>query len=74
MGYGVETMTQATRADRLTYTVAESADLLGMSERTLYRRIKEGKLRAYHWVGRTLIRAEDLQAALDEAAGKKKGR
>jgi hypothetical protein len=37
---------------------------------TIHRRIKDGRLQAFHWVGRTLIKAEDLKAVMDAASGR----
>jgi excisionase family DNA binding protein len=56
---------------RDTYSVPEAAARLGISKTTLYERIKEGRVRAFRWVGRTLIRADDLQDAIDRASGRK---
>lgn len=58
------------KPDRITYSVAEAAHALGVSQMTVYRRISDGSLRTFKWAGRTLIRAEDLQAALDAASGR----
>jgi excisionase family DNA binding protein len=55
---------------RLAYSVAEAATALGVSDMTIYRRIKDGSLTTYKWGGRTLIRPEDLQASLDAALGR----
>jgi excisionase family DNA binding protein len=63
-------MTIPPKDDRLTYTVAEAALALGLSQATLYRRVRAGDLKVFHWGGRTLVRAEDLQAALDAASGR----
>jgi excisionase family DNA binding protein len=54
---------------RLAYSVADAAAALGVSDQTIYRRIKDGSLKTYKWGGRTLIRPEDLQASLNAALG-----
>jgi excisionase family DNA binding protein len=58
------------KPDRVTYSVAEAAAALGVSRATIYTRIAEGDLQSFRWGGRRLIRAEDLQAALDAASGR----
>jgi excisionase family DNA binding protein len=59
------------KLDKLAYSVAEAARLMGnVSKQTIYRRIEDGSLRAFKWNGRTLIRVEDMQAALDAASGR----
>jgi excisionase family DNA binding protein len=55
---------------RLTYSVAEAAGLLGVSRAGLYLHIRAGRVRTFKWGGRTLIRADDLQAAIDLASGR----
>lgn len=58
------------RPDKLAYSIKEAAAALGVSKGTIYNRIRDGSLKSYKWVGRTLIRTEDLQAALDAASGR----
>jgi excisionase family DNA binding protein len=58
------------KLDKLAYSVADAARLMSVSEMTVYRRIKDGTLHAFKWNGRTLIRVEDMQAALDAASGR----
>lgn len=55
--------------DKLSYTVQEAAKATGVSKATIWRRVKAGELSTFHWCGRTLIRAEELRAALDRASG-----
>jgi excisionase family DNA binding protein len=55
---------------KLSYTVAEAASATGVSKATIWRRVKAGELKAFSWCGRTLIRADELQASLDRASGR----
>lgn len=41
-------------------TVRETARSLGVSEGAVYQRIRAGKLTAYHFKGRTLLKACDI--------------
>lgn len=56
--------------ERITYSVAEAAARLGISKVTLYAYIKQGRVRSFRWGGRRLIRADDLQAAVDASSGR----
>lgn len=47
--------------NRLTYTVPEVADLLGLSARTIYRAVTEGRLPSIRLGHRVLIPAQALQ-------------
>lgn len=58
------------KLDKLAYGVPEAARLMSVSKQTIYRRIEDKSLKAFKWNGRTLIRVEDLQAALDAASGR----
>lgn len=60
------------KPDRLVYSVAEAARALGVSKGTVYNRMRDGSLKTFRWVGRTLIRADDLQAAIDAASGRQR--
>lgn len=60
------------KPDRLTYSVAEAAHALGVSRGTVYNRVRDGSLKTFRWAGRTLIRADDLQAAIDAASGRER--
>jgi excisionase family DNA binding protein len=56
--------------ERLTYSIPEAAAVLGISRATLYRHIGRGLVKSFTWGGRRLIRADDLQAAVDAASGR----
>lgn len=60
-----------TAAPKLSYTINEAADAIGVSRRTVYDLIKRGELEKFTWAGRTLIRADVLQAAMDRASGRR---
>lgn len=63
--------TTATLASgKLAYTITEAAQALGVSPRAMRRYIQEGRVKSFKWVGRTLIRTDDLQAAIDAASGR----
>lgn len=55
---------------KLTYTIRETAASLGLSRATIYKMIKAHELEVFHWCGRTLIRADVLQRAVDRASGR----
>jgi hypothetical protein len=55
--------------ERLAFTIPEAAEACGVSVRGIWRRIKDGDLSTFTWAGRTLIRADVLQAAIDRASG-----
>lgn len=55
---------------KLSYTIREAADAIGVCRASIYKRIKAGELQSFSWCGRTLIRADVLQAALDRASGR----
>lgn len=59
------------KAEKLTYTINEAVAATGVSRSSLYRMRDAGALRMIVWSGRTLIRAEDLRAALDGASGRR---
>lgn len=54
---------------KLAYTIPEAAKAVGVSKATIWRRVSAGELRTFKWCGRTLIRADVLQGALDRASG-----
>jgi excisionase family DNA binding protein len=54
---------------KLSYTVDEAAKGIGVSRSKIYKLVREGELTTFKWCGRTLIRADVLQAALDRASG-----
>jgi excisionase family DNA binding protein len=58
------------KTETFTYSVAEAAAKMQVSRATLYTRIREGNVLTFKWGGRTLIRADDLQAAIDLASGR----
>ena len=53
--------------ERLSYTVKEAAQSLGISVPGLYNAIKAGRVECVKFGGRTLIRHTALEAALDAA-------
>jgi excisionase family DNA binding protein len=55
---------------RLAYSVAGAAEALGVSRGTLYGDIRAGRVRTFKWGGRTLIRADELERAVDLASGR----
>lgn len=57
-------------APKLTYTIRETAAALGLCRATIYKMIKAGELESFSWCGRTLIRADVLQRAVDRASGR----
>lgn len=54
---------------KLSYTIAEAVQVLGISRASLYRAVRRGELSTFTWCGRTLIRADVLQRAVDRASG-----
>jgi excisionase family DNA binding protein len=57
-----------TATDKLAYTIPEAAKAVGVCKATIWNRIKDGDLKSFKWSGRTLIRRDVLQAALDRAS------
>ena len=61
-------MTATIRTQRPTfYSVAETAQMLGMSEMTLYRAIHDGEFPAIRIRGRLIIPARAIEAMIDAA-------
>lgn len=54
--------------DKLAYTIPEAAQAVGVSRATIWNRIRDGDLKTFKWSGRTLIRRDVLQAAIDRAS------
>ena len=52
-------------ADRLAYSVAEAAQLISVSQRTLYNYIAGGTLKAIKVGGRRLVRRSDLERLIE---------
>jgi excisionase family DNA binding protein len=50
---------------KLTYTVREASQATGLGQSTIWRYIKEQKLKATHIGGRTLIKTGDLRSWID---------
>jgi excisionase family DNA binding protein len=50
---------------KLAVGVEEAAEMIGLSERTVWTEISEGRLRSFKARGRRLIRVRDLEAYLD---------
>ena len=57
-------------AEKLAYNVSEAAAALGVSRTTIYNMVREGELETFKWAGRTLIRKDVIQRALDRASGR----
>lgn len=55
---------------RVTLSIKEAAGAIGVSKATVYAMIKRGELEVFKWGGRTLIRRDDLVAAVDRASGR----
>jgi hypothetical protein len=55
---------------RLAYTLSEASAATGVSRRKLYLMRAEGALETFSWGGRTLIRADVLRSAIDQASGR----
>lgn len=55
---------------KLSYTVDEAAAVIGVSRATIYRMVRAGELSKFTWFGRTLIRADVIEQALDRASGR----
>lgn len=58
---------------KLAYNIAEAAAAIGVSRAQVYRLIRAGELEKFTWAGRSLIRADVLQAAIDKASGRAPG-
>lgn len=56
---------------KLSYTINEAAEAIGVSRRTVYDLIGRGELEKFTWCGRTLIRADVLKVAVDRASGRR---
>lgn len=56
--------------EKLSYTVQEAAEAIGISRATIFRLIKAAKLESFSFAGRTLIRADVLQREIDKASGR----
>ncbi|RME59061.1 DNA-binding protein [Candidatus Parcubacteria bacterium] len=59
-------MTQQTTTSSAYITIPEAADLLRVSQRTVYRWIKEGKLPCFHIGNVTRIAQQDLFAFIQK--------
>lgn len=60
-------------AELLTY--AQAAQLLQVSDRTVWQLVKEGRLKAVRFAGRTVrIDRRDLDAFVEQAKGREAGR
>jgi hypothetical protein len=54
--------------ERITYTLEQAAQALGVSRTGLWRQIRAGNLQSFRYAGRTLILATDLLAAVTAAS------
>lgn len=61
------------RVTKLTYTVNEAADALGISPRSVWRLIRDKKLRSVAINKRRLVRVCDIEAMLANLAGDEDG-
>jgi excisionase family DNA binding protein len=52
-------------ATRLAVGVEEVAEMIGLSERTVWTEISEGRLRSFKARGRRLVRVSQIEAYLD---------
>lgn len=62
--------------ERIAYGVTQAADALSVGKSTIWRLLKEGRIKAVHLGGRTVIPRTELIRLLDEAeaaADAKKG-
>jgi excisionase family DNA binding protein len=50
--------------DKLAYNIPEAAKALGVSKATIWRKAKSGQLHVFHFLGRALIRADEIRAYL----------
>jgi predicted DNA-binding transcriptional regulator AlpA len=57
-------------ANREVFSLKGTADFLGISQATLFRRIEDGTIKTIRLKGRTLVRRSAIEEAL--AAGEKK--
>ena len=51
------------------YTVRELADMLKVSQKTIYRLVESGDLLPHRIGGQLRFRKEDIESFLDEASG-----
>lgn len=58
--------------EKLSFTVDEAAAAIGLGASTVWQMIKEGELEKFSWRGRTLIKRDVLEAAMERAAGGRK--
>ncbi|MFN3582962.1 helix-turn-helix domain-containing protein [Phenylobacterium sp.] len=56
---------------KISYNMDEAARALGCSKRKVYDLVSRGELTTFKFAGRTLIRADVLQRAIDRASGGK---
>lgn len=54
--------------DKMSYNIPEAAKATGVGKTTIWKQVKEGDLTTFKWSGRTLIRRDVLQAAIDRAS------
>lgn len=57
-------------APKLCYSVNAAAEALCVSRSTIYKLVRAGELETFTWCGRTLIRADVIQRAVDRASGR----
>ena len=57
--------TSTPKENKRLFRVKEAADYLGLSPATIWRALKDGRLKAIKLMGRTLIERADLDAMVD---------
>ena len=62
--------TETSRSERLTYTVEEAAELLGISRNSAYEAVRKGEIPTIRLGRRILIPRSRLEAMLDQADGR----
>ena len=55
-------------SDKLSYSINEAAQAIGLSRSSLYLHVKAGNVRTFKIGARTLIRREDLAKFVDDHA------
>lgn len=58
------------QSDKIAFTVDEAASALGISRSSFYAQVRAGELETFKWCGRTLVRRDVLEAAIDRASGR----
>jgi len=56
-------------SDKISYTIAQAVDAIGISRATLYRSIKAGEIRTFPWGGRVLIKRAEIEREIERRSG-----